>query len=95
MALVNVVPKAHRKLWDLWDSGKLDEARDIQRLLSHGDAICSKSGGIGFIKAYVSSEFGYGTRAVRGPLVASSVEKLQGFDKELMDELITLEKSLP
>lgn len=95
MALVNIAPKMHRHLWDLWDAGKYDEARDVQRLLSHGDAIASKCGGIGFIKAYVSKEFGYGTGTVRGPLVASSVDRLQGRDKELMDELIALEKSLP
>ncbi|EIM91424.1 aldolase [Stereum hirsutum FP-91666 SS1] len=95
MALVNVAPKAHRRLLDLWEVGRYDEARDVQRLLSHGDSIAAKCGGIGFIKALVSKEFGYGNGTVRGPLVASSVDKLQGRDKELMDELIALEKSLP
>lgn len=95
MALVNIAPKAHRHLLDLWETGKHDEARDVQRLLSHGDSIAAKCGGIGFIKALVAKAFGYGTGTVRGPLVASSVDKLQGRDKELMDELITLEKSLP
>lgn len=95
MAFVNVAPKMHKHLVELWEAGKYDEARDVQRLLSHGDAIMSKCGGIGFIKAYVSKEFGYGTGVVRGPLVASSYEKLQGWDKQLMDEVMALEKSLP
>ncbi|THH14116.1 hypothetical protein EW146_g6181 [Bondarzewia mesenterica] len=94
MALVNIVPKAHRRLWDLWDEGKADEAREIQRLLSHCDAIVSKLGGIGFIKAIVSREFGYGKLKVRGPLAESSMEKLSGRDAELMAELLELEKSL-
>ncbi|KAA1467679.1 aldolase [Dentipellis sp. KUC8613] len=94
MALVNIAPKAHRRLWDLYQEGRMDEARDIQRLLSHCDAITGKLGGIGFLKAIISKEFGYGGLTVRAPLLPSSVDKLSGRDAELMKELIDLEKSL-
>ncbi|TFY81902.1 hypothetical protein EWM64_g2107 [Hericium alpestre] len=94
MALVNIAPKAHRHLWDLWNKGDIDGARDVQRLLSHGDAISSKLGGIGFLKALVSKEFGYGGPTVRAPLAPASLDKLSGRDAELIKELIDLEKSL-
>lgn len=94
MALVNIAPKAHRRLWDLWDAGKVDEARDIQRVLSHCDGIVSRLGGIGFLKAFISHHFGYGGLTVRGPLAASSVDRLTGRDGDYMEELIQLEKGL-
>ncbi|KAH9052879.1 aldolase [Lactarius deliciosus] len=95
MALVNVAPRVHRALWDAWHAGRMDEARNIQRILAHGDTIASKYGGIGFIKALIAYEFGYGGPNVRGPLATASVDKLSVADAEQLKELITLEKSLP
>ncbi|KAH9003104.1 aldolase [Lactarius hatsudake] len=95
MALVNVAPRVHRALWDAWHAGRMDEARNIQRILAHGDTIASKYGGIGFIKALIAHEFGYGGPNVRGPLATASVDKLSVADAEQLKELITYEKLLP
>jgi 4-hydroxy-2-oxoglutarate aldolase len=94
MALANVAPRAHRALWDAWHDGRTDEARNIQRMLAHGDAIVSKYGGIGFIKALIAHEFGYGRPTVRGPLATVSVEGLSTDDVAALEELIVFEKSL-
>ena len=94
MALANVAPRAHRALWDAWHAGRMDEAKDIQRILAHGDAIASKYGGIGFIKALIAHEFGYGGSTVRGPLSTASVDKLSVADAAQLKELITFERSL-
>lgn len=92
MALANLAPRAHRALWDAWHDGRADAARDIQRLLAHGDAIISKNGGIGFIKALIAHEFGYGGPTVRGPLETASVDRLSTADAALLRELIAFEK---
>jgi len=72
----------------------MDDARDIQRMLAHGDAITSKYGGIGFIKSLIAHEFGYGGSTVRGPLATASVDKLSNADAALLQELIAFERSL-
>jgi len=94
MALANVVPRAHHALWDAWHAGRMDEARNIQRMLAHGDAIASKYGGIGFIKALIARNFGYGGPTVRGPLMPTSVGKLLSADAALLEELLIFEASL-
>jgi dihydrodipicolinate synthase/N-acetylneuraminate lyase len=92
MALANLAPRAHRALWDAWHDGRVDAARNIQRLLAHGDAIISKNGGIGIIKALIAHEFGYGGPTVRGPLETASVDRLSTTDAALLRELIAFEK---
>ncbi|KAF8273370.1 aldolase, partial [Lactarius quietus] len=94
MALANVAPRAHRALWDAWHAGRMNEARDIQRILAHCDAITSRYGGIGFIKTYIALEFGYGGSTVRGPLAAAQADKLSAADAAQLKELITFERSL-
>lgn len=94
MALANVVPRVHRALWVSWYNNRLDDARDFQRMLAHGDAILSKYGGISFMKALIAREFGYGGATVRGPLATASVDGLSSTDKALLEELIALEKEL-
>ena len=94
MVLVNVVPRAHRALWNAWHDGRTDEARNIQRMLAHCDAIVSKYGGIGFTKALVASEFGYGGAVVRGPLATASVDQLSSADAAQLRELLAFEGSL-
>ncbi|KAH9998829.1 aldolase [Russula compacta] len=94
MALANVVPRVHHALWVAWYHNRLNDARDIQRMLAHGDAILSKYGGISFTKALIAREFGYGGATVRGPLATASVDGLSSTDKVLLEELITLEKVL-
>jgi 4-hydroxy-2-oxoglutarate aldolase len=94
MALVNVAPRAHRALWDAWHDGRADDARNIQRMLAHGDAIVSKYGGISFLKALVAREYGYGGATVRGPLGTTSVNQLSSTDADILDELMAFERSL-
>jgi 4-hydroxy-2-oxoglutarate aldolase len=91
---VNIVPRAHRALWDAWHDGRVEDARDIQRMLAHCDAIVSKYGGIGFTKALVAREYGYGGATVRGPLATASVDQLSSTDAAQLDELIAFERSL-
>lgn len=94
MALANVAPCAHHALWAAWHGGEMDLAREVQRILAHCDAIASKYGGIGFIKALIAHEFGYGGLTVRGPLATATVDKLSVDDAAQLKELIILEKSL-
>ena len=94
MALANIVPRTHRALWDAWHGGLTDHARNIQRMLAHGDAIVSKYGGIGFIKALIAQEFGYGRPTVRGPLATASVDGLSSADATMLKELIAFENSI-
>ena len=94
MALVNVAPHVHRALWDAWHAGRMDDARNIQRILAHCEAITSKYGGIGFIKALIAHEFGYGGSTVRRPLATASLDKLSTEDDIKLQELITFEKLL-
>jgi len=94
MVLANVAPLAHRALWDAWHDGRTSDARNVQRMLAHCDAIVSKYGGIGFTKALVAREFGYGGATVRGPLATTSVDQLSSTDEALLDELMALERSL-
>lgn len=94
MVLVNIVPRAHRALWNAWHDGRVEDARNIQRMLAHCDAIVSKYGGIGFTKALVAREYGYGGATVRGPLATASVDQLSSTDATQIDELIAFERSL-
>ncbi|KAL0957064.1 hypothetical protein HGRIS_003163 [Hohenbuehelia grisea] len=94
-SLLNVAPKAHRRMWDLYDKGSVPEAREIHRLLSHADWIKNKYGGPAFLKAVVAKEFGYGSTVIRGPLKAVSADPdLQADEVKHLQQLISLEKSL-
>jgi 4-hydroxy-2-oxoglutarate aldolase len=94
-ALPNIVPKLHMKLYRLWEEGKIAGAMELQGKLGHADWIVSKLGGLGGIKAVVSSRFGYGEAWVRGPLPSGDIQKLQGDDLAKLDELIKMENDLP
>lgn len=82
-ALVNVVPKAHAKLYKLFieyqrtkNASLLQEAFALQSKLSLADWAVSKIGGIGGIKAIIAKEFKYGNSAatVRGPLMEVNLD---------------------
>jgi len=92
-ALVNLAPKVHRKVYNLFKEGKIEEAMNLQRLLAHGDWAIGKVGGIGGLKGYVVRYFGYGEGYVRNPLSPASHEKLDG-EEHRLKELIDLERSL-
>ncbi|KAI5116558.1 hypothetical protein M0805_000469 [Coniferiporia weirii] len=91
-ASVNILPKVHAKLFQLWKEGKTDEAMKIQALLVHGDWAVKKIGGIGGLKAIITKEFGYGSGRVRGPLVPVAKEKVDALEQTKLVELLTMEK---
>ncbi|KAJ7591550.1 hypothetical protein C8J56DRAFT_935832 [Mycena floridula] len=94
-ALVNIVPKQHKVLYDLYKEGKLTEAMALQARLGHGDWAITKLGGIGGVKAVVSKSFGYGGNSVRGPLKALTESGLQGNQYyNTLEALIAEEKTL-
>jgi 4-hydroxy-2-oxoglutarate aldolase len=74
-ALANVVPKTHVKLLQLWNEGRLEEARQLQSKLSNADGALQKVGVAG-VKGVVSAYFGYGTGQGRRPLGTGSTQNL-------------------
>ncbi|KAF8150593.1 hypothetical protein B0H34DRAFT_801534 [Crassisporium funariophilum] len=93
-ALVNILPKLHGILYRLFQAGDTKAAMDLQALLGHGDWAASKVGGIGGIKAVVSTHFGYGKPHVRGPLKAVNVDNLANNEYyQTLKKLIDMEKS--
>lgn len=94
-ALVNIAPKAHVKLVQLFEEGKLSEAVELQELLSQADAAVSAIGGIGGLKACCGEYFGYGSVTVRGPLSSGSFTKLVNGEAAMwVKKCVELEKSL-
>lgn len=94
-ALVNVLPKLHVRLYQLYKEGNVKEAMELQGSMCHADWAIGRIGGIGGVKAIVSKNFGYGENFVRGPLKAADSERLK--DNKyyaIIEELIVLEKSL-
>ncbi|KAF8876749.1 hypothetical protein BD779DRAFT_1613254 [Infundibulicybe gibba] len=94
-ALVNIVPKLHGKLYQLFRDGKIEEAMALQAKMGQGDWAAGRIGGIGGLKAIISANFGYGSPPVRGPLQAVDPDSL-GANKyyDIITELIKMEKSL-
>lgn len=82
----NVVPKTCVKVWNLWAEGKYDEAFELQKILSKGDWVLTKSA-IPGTKSAIQSYYGYGGYP-RKPLKRLPQEKVdavaQGI-KEVMD----------
>lgn len=93
-ASVNILPKVHSNIYELWTEGKKDEAMRLQALLAHGDWMVKRIGGIAGLKAIIAREFGYGSGRVRGPLVPVAKEKVEALDNTKLSELIAIEKEL-
>lgn len=92
-AFVNLIPKVHAKLYQLFERGELEEAFELQAKLAHGDWAAGRVGGIAGIKAVVVQNFQYGQPFVRGPLKALEPGSLVGNDHyKILEELIELEK---
>ncbi|KAL4874219.1 aldolase, partial [Aspergillus karnatakaensis] len=66
-ALANIAPKVHVKLLELYNSGDLKAAQELQAKLSHADWALSKVGVVG-VKAVIEHFFGYGSGRGRRPL---------------------------
>lgn len=93
-ATVNLFPKIHAKLYQLWKDGKVTEAMQIQETLVHVDWAVIKLGGVTGLKRAVSEFFKYGTADVRGPLTAASPERLLGKEGELLRQTLVMENDL-
>jgi len=94
VALANIAPKVHARLFKLWTEGKLEEAMKIQAILGHGDWAVGRIGGISGVKAVIHREFEYGNGRVRGPLGSVDIQSvgMEGYIR--LDHLIALEKTL-
>ncbi|KZT39091.1 aldolase [Sistotremastrum suecicum HHB10207 ss-3] len=92
-ALVNLAPKLHKKLYDAYRAGRVDEAKQIQEIFSHADAAVGTLGGIAGLKRAISEHFGYGVPYVRGPLLLVSKDALQSPAGDWIAKLVELEKA--
>lgn len=93
--VVNIAPKVHVQLFKHFQSGNLEEAWKLQRMLAHADWAGAKLGPISGVKAVVASQFNYGSPRVRAPLKPrqeADIQSLGGLGK--LGDLIELERSL-
>ncbi|KAK0495284.1 hypothetical protein EDD18DRAFT_267682 [Armillaria luteobubalina] len=94
-ASVNIVPKLHGKLLQLYQEGKIDEATVLQAKMGHADWAAQKIGGIGGVKSVVSRNFDYGETVVRAPLKRVAWDALAvNKHYSAIEEVIALEKTL-
>ncbi|KAK1918364.1 hypothetical protein P3342_001282 [Pyrenophora teres f. teres] len=89
--MANIAPKACVKLIELFEAGKLAEARKLQAVVARGDWAAIQGGIIG-TKAALMAHFGYGGYA-RKPLPRPSKEETQRW-RDAFDELVKVENSL-
>ncbi|KAF2008606.1 dihydrodipicolinate synthetase family protein [Aaosphaeria arxii CBS 175.79] len=90
-ALANIVPATHVKLIQLWNEGKLQEARQLQSRLSNADGALQKVGVAG-VKAVVSRYFGYGRGIGRRPLGNTSIDAMSKDVLGPLEDIIRLEE---
>lgn len=91
-ALANLVPKLHSELLQLYETGDLKSAIELQSKLSHADWALSKLGVAGVKKA-VADHFEYGSGKSRRPLGSGPPEIVAEL-AEPIDVVVALEKSL-
>jgi len=89
--LANLAPKACVKTLELFHEGKIQEAREMQNVLSHGDWTAIQSGVVG-MKAGMESWLAYGGFA-RSPLPRPTSGQVEKW-KEGFRNLVMLEKRL-
>ena len=87
----NVLPKLCVKVWNLWASGEYEKAMELQKVLSKGDWVLTKSA-IAGTKAAIEMEFGYGGFP-RKPLQRLSEEEREKI-KDGISEAMKIEHSL-
>lgn len=88
----NVFPKVVVRVWDLWAEGKIVEAIELQRKLSKGDWILTKSG-IPGTKRALEAHYGYGGIPRKPLRTLSDVEATDIVSG--IDQIMEIEKSLP
>lgn len=87
----NVMPKVCARVWNLYTEGRTDEAIKLQRVLSRGDYVLTKTA-IAGTKSAIQSYFGYGGYP-RRPLRRLDEEKVKAIE-EGIKEVMAVEKSL-
>jgi len=87
----NVLPKLCVKVWNLWVEGKYDEAIELQKVLSKGDWVLTKTA-IAGTKAAIEMEYGYGGYP-RRPLQRLSEDERKKVQAGIADAM-KVEKSL-
>jgi L-threo-3-deoxy-hexylosonate aldolase len=87
----NVMPKVCVKVWELYKQGKMDEAFELQKVLSKGDWVLTKAA-IAGTKSAIQSYFGYGGYP-RRPLKRLDEVRTQSI-RDGVAEVMKLEKSL-
>ncbi|KAF2773925.1 dihydrodipicolinate synthetase-like protein [Teratosphaeria nubilosa] len=87
----NVLPKLCVKVWNLCAEGKWDEAAELQKVLSKGDWVLTKTA-IAGTKAAIELEYGYGGYP-RRPLQRLSEEEYKQI-KAGISEAMKIERSL-
>lgn len=93
-ALANVAPKLHKELLRLYEASDMKAAIALQNKLSHADWALSKKGVAG-VKAVVSHFYGYGSGQCRKPIGHASLSTFSSDDLALIEEIISLENTLP
>jgi L-threo-3-deoxy-hexylosonate aldolase len=81
----NVIPKTIVKVWNLWAEGKYDESIKLQKILSKGDWVLTKSA-IPGTKSAIQSYYGYGgyPRRPLKRLTEQQTERVKDGIKEVM-----------
>ncbi|KAI9838031.1 MAG: hypothetical protein M1819_006185 [Sarea resinae] len=87
----NVMPKTIVKVWSLWNEGKLEEAMELQKLVSKGDWVLTKTA-IPGTKSAIEQYFGYGGYP-RRPLQRLPEDKTKALGANIAD-IMKYEKSL-
>ncbi|PKS08002.1 hypothetical protein jhhlp_006614 [Lomentospora prolificans] len=87
----NVMPKVCARVWNLYAEGKTEEAVALQKVLSRGDWVLTKSA-IAGTKQAIQSYFGYGGYP-RRPLKRLDAARVAAIE-EGVKEVMAIEKSL-
>ncbi|RCI04932.1 hypothetical protein CU098_012002 [Rhizopus stolonifer] len=87
----NVFPSLCVEVQKLYESGKLEEAIQLQRKLVEADDALCRWHGIPGTKSFLQSRLGYGQGIVRNPLQKASETNAQSIEKAV-DEAWALEK---
>ena len=85
------MPKVCARVWNLYAEGRADEAMALQKVLSRGDYVLTKTA-IAGTKSAIQSYFGYGGYP-RRPLRRLDEEKVKAIEEGIR-EVMAVEKSL-
>jgi len=88
----NVLPRTCVKVWKLWQEGKIEEAIELQKVLSKGDWPLTKAAIPGTKKA-IELGYGYGGYP-RRPLRRMKEDEVKKLGEDIA-EVMKVEKSLP